>query len=729
MSGRGRGVEGARRALGGGVMSSRLGRLEHGGQRVVGTSSEVGEEGGREGGREVGEGGAEGGEGGEEGEEAEGEGEEGEGEEGEGEGEGARRNHLTGLQPDTRRAFHNGVNVNLLSPPAADCRRKKRHGRRTTRKKRWKGEDGELMFEMEEGGHRSSSTSSGNSSEMDRQYLGHVHGSKSARRLWFGKLALIHVVIFAAFSVLLFAAHKASRGPDARQTQNRLSNGTSTFAPTTILISLDGFRADFLHRNITPNLAKLIQSGVSPLYMLPSFPSLTFPNHFTLVTGLHPESHGVVGNTFWDPHMQKEFYYTDPARSMQPEWWPGEPLWVTAENHGVRTAIHMWPGSEAYIGGVEPAYVDKFDDKEPLSHKVDRVLELLDLPGPDDVAASEAMPRPQLIAAYVPNVDADGHAYGPNSTEIKTTISDVDSMLGDLLAGLDQRNLTHIVNVVVVSDHGMATTSTDRLVQLDDIIDMSLIAHTDGWPLYGLRPHEPEALVSLYNVLKAEAAANGNYDVYLRDKDMPQRYHFSNHDRIAPLWVVPKTGWAIATKDDFDVEEAKKEGKVYHPRGLHGYDHEHPLMRAIFVAHGPAFPHQPGSRVEVFQNIEVYNIVCDSIGVAPKANNGTLRLPLRPVGMHDGAPPAEVPDDPPRENDQAVDAAAALLPASPASTNAQAAPTRPIVHDGLSQDEADEGDKGINLSWEWVTGKLDGLKVWATGVSEPDDKGGRERPG
>lgn len=371
------------------------------------------------------------------------------------------------------------------------------------------------------------------------------------------------------------------------------------FAPTTILISLDGFRADFLTRGITPTLNRFVAEGVSPKHMLPSFPSVTFPNHFTLVTGLYPESHGVVGNTFWDPELKEEFYYTDPTRSMQPKWWAGgEPIWVTAEKAKVKTAVHMWPGSEAGMQ-FEATYLDKFNGSEVLSRKTERILQLLDLPSIEKDSASSQ--RPQLIAAYVPVVDAEGHSDGPNSTAVWDAISDVDTMLHDIFVGIDERNLTDIVNVVVVSDHGMATTSIDRLIQLDDLIDLDLIEHIDGWPLYGLRPKDPIDLRGLYDRLSVEAEKNTNFEVYLRDENMPERYHFTKNDRIAPLWVVPKTGWAIVHKEDFDIREAKAKGKDYSPKGLHGYDHEHPLMRAIFIARGPAFPHQGNSRLATFR--------------------------------------------------------------------------------------------------------------------------------
>lgn len=425
--------------------------------------------------------------------------------------------------------------------------------------------------------------------------------------------------LFAAFVILLVAVLSYGAYHSARHTAVLRSNGTLEFLPTTILVSLDGFRADFLNRNVTPTLYGLAQAGVAPPYMLPSFPSLTFPNHFTLVTGLYPESHGIVGNTFWDPTVQKEFYYTDPTRSMQPEWWAGgEPIWVTAEKSSIRTAVHMWPGSEAGMA-YSPTYLDAYNGSELLERKTHRILDWVD----------QTYSRPQLIAAYVPNVDAEGHGHGPNSTEVESTLRQVDDMLRDLLAGLQQRNLTEIVNVVIVSDHGMATTSTDRLIALDEIIDVSLVEHTDGWPLYGLRPYDDLNLQGLYNALNvASAAANHSFDVYLRDVDMPARYHFAAHPRIAPLWVVPKAGWAIVhSKADFDIAKAKSSRIAYEPKGLHGYDHEDPLMRAIFIATGPAF----ASSVKVpspFQNIEVYNLVCDSLLLEPAQNNGTLRLPL-----------------------------------------------------------------------------------------------------
>jgi predicted AlkP superfamily pyrophosphatase or phosphodiesterase len=595
----------------------------------------------------------------------------------------------------------------LLQPPRdfalfkKNARREDRRQRRARRGQAMSGGEGEVMFEME-GGFKDSSSQSSFEMEERRQW------DKKRRPPRRGRLAFIHVIILLLFIGISYGAYKASRSKPIAPATQTYWNGTHAFKSTTILISLDGFRADFLNRGLTPALNAFILSGISPRYMLPSFPSVTFPNHFTLVTGLYPESHGIVSNQFWDPALQEEFYYTDTKSSMQPKWWTAEPIWVTAENQGLRTAIHMWPGSEAHIPDHEPTYVDKFNETELLTRKVDRLLHWLDLPG--DEGDQDEDKRPQLLLSYVPNVDADGHLYGPNSTEIRATIADVDSMLTMLVEGLLDRNLTEIVNLVIVSDHGMATTSTTRLIQLDDLIDLSLVDHIDGWPLRGLRLKSPERDVPiLYKQLLEESARTDGFDVYTRET-MPERYHFSNNDRIAPLWVVPRTGWGIVERTDFDVEVALQTGQIYHPRGMHGYDHEHPLMRAIFVARGPAFPHPPNSRVATFQNTEVYNIVCDSIGIKPHSNNGTMHLPLKTDGLHsDGdAPQPETPPDAPHDEEVS---APSTVDSDSQPTSTDLAVTLPTTDANLADEQKDNAGKA--KWWKFLHDQLQKAKDWA----------------
>ncbi|KAL4806346.1 alkaline-phosphatase-like protein [Aspergillus unguis] len=617
----------------------------------------------------------------------------------------------SGPTHDIRRLFSpNRSNVRIGKKEEARRQRRKeeRDARRARREKR-QAHDDEEMYEMEEGHPEDeSSLLSATSSDLDEQIRDQYANIQDRQKVSWRKLTLVFSAIFILFLILLLGVYKASAGFRASHTpKTMLSNGTALFAATTILISLDGFRADFLNRGLTPTLNAFIGEGVSPRYMLPSFPSVTFPNHFTLVTGLYPESHGVVGNTFWDPELQEQFYYTKPTISMQPKWWNAEPLWMTAENQNVKSAIHMWPGSEAHIGGVEPTYLDTYNGSEALSRKTQRILDLLDLPGLEQ-SISEPQ-RPQFIAAYVPNVDADGHKYGPNSTEIRSTISQVDGMLAGLFSGLEKRNLTDIVNIVVVSDHGMATTSTERLVQLEDLIDLNLTSHIDGWPLRGIRPKRPEDLKTLQDQLELAAPKYKHaVEIYTRE-NMPERYHFKDNDRIAPLWLIPKTGWAIVERPEFDAQQALQDGTVYHPKGIHGYDHEHPLMRAIFVARGPAFPHAPNSRVDVFQNINVYNIICDSLGIKAHPNNGTLRLPLKPNGLHsdEDAPALDNPSDPP-----ATQTAADTSP-SPTVAVTQSASSSPSADTKPEGDSEEDPEEEADNWWDSIWDKVEDVKDWA----------------
>jgi predicted AlkP superfamily pyrophosphatase or phosphodiesterase len=655
-------------------------------------------------------------------------------------------------------------------------KRRKRRERRSKKKEKLlgeaaNGEDGSLMCEMEQGGMKEgslsgSSSENGESEELDRAGLLGLQDDKISRKRRWRVWCFVHLLIAIGFSILVLVSWRLSLKRRNRiSTQTLLSNGTALFAPTTIMISLDGFRADFLNRGITPRLNAFIKEGISPPYMNPSFPSVTFPNHYTIVTGMYPESHGIVGNTFWDEELQEEFFYTNP-NAMQPKWWAKggvEPLWVHAEKAGIRTGIHMWPGSEAHIGGIEPAFLDQYNGKEALKNKVSRVLEMLDKPGIESNAELIDM-RPQLALVYVPNVDGDGHSFGPNSTEIDDTIKSVDDMLDGIFKGIEERNLTNIVNIVIVSDHGMATTDLSRLIQLEDLVDPNLIEHTDGWPLYGLRPKKPELVRQIYHGLSVLAAKSENFDVYLRDTNMPERYHFSKNERIAPLWIVPKVGWAIVTKQEFDIVDAKAKGLQYHPRGLHGYDHEHPLMRAIFIARGPAFPHAPNSRMEPFQNIEIYNIICDSLGLEPSPNNGTLRLPLKPVGLHTPETWPETPEDPQPSSSMLSTSTPAptatpesFSPPTAASTSTSAEPDvvfsispieassaadpnekppafvgvdetiDPQIGDPQTDRPVVPDETVVDLDedfWDWLKDKVEGVKTWFGTVIGEHGKGG-----
>ncbi|KAF8477406.1 alkaline-phosphatase-like protein [Kalaharituber pfeilii] len=433
-----------------------------------------------------------------------------------------------------------------------------------------------------------------------------------------------------------------------------LSNGTHTYYPTTIVISLDGFRADYLSRNLTPTIQSFINSGVSAAYMTPSFPSVTFPNHWTLVTGLYPESHGIVGNSFYDPVLKKDFYYKNKESATLPFWYGGDPIWSIVEENEVKTAIHMWPGSETYIFHpnafastpeefrnqepnrkkmhMKPGTIDEFVVNEPLPKKAARLLSWIDMP---------LESRPQLIFGYVPNIDAIGHKFGPDSPEEDAELQKVDDMFLLLLEGLEERNLFDIVNIVVVSDHGMARTANERLIYLEDVLgeeNMQKIGRIEGWPLSGLRPIPDTNITEIYEslkvthtswppntatgkkaVLKNKEGSKAPYDVYLRDQNMPSRFHFSASHRIAPVWVIPHVGWAFVTKKEYPPDNIPAGG--YHPKGVHGYDNTARDMRAVFVAHGPGFRevglHGKGREWLGFGNFDEHDAV-DDIGKATK---------------------------------------------------------------------------------------------------------------
>ncbi|KAK9461463.1 alkaline-phosphatase-like protein [Lipomyces oligophaga] len=507
----------------------------------------------------------------------------------------------------------------------------------------------------------------------------HLKNLKKRQRRWvclktfcFTLAMLLIIGVIGAAGYIAFVKHKlnlnhwnpfksSGSSSDVSQSKVLLNNGTHDVYASTILISLDGFRPDYLTPEYTPTMWEMFNAEYSTPYMLPSFPSVTFPNHYTLVTGLYPSSHGIVGNTFYDSDLDDYFNYHDPGHSLQSNWWKGEPIWVTASKNGVRSAIHMWPGSEAPWGDYEPEFVDKFNQTEVLSKKASRILGWLDL---------EIDTRPELILCYVPTIDTLGHKYGTLGPQIDAGLKEIDEMVSTIMSGLDERNMTSIINVVVVSDHGMASTANDRLIFLDDLIDTKLIQRVDGWPLYGLHPSVNSSAENLFNSLSASLQTFREQDdiaatidlehlqIYRRE-DLPAEWHFGGpyggiyQDRIAPIWIVPEAGWAITTHDKFEASNFD-----FHPKGLHGYNNTHPLMRALFLATGPHF--QSGFKAEPFYNTEVYEMICSSLNITAAPNNATLagsptQLPddwMDPVQFPVYSPDAVIPTSTPEHSDK-----------------------------------------------------------------------------
>ncbi len=247
-----------------------------------------------------------------------------------------------------------------------------------------------------------------------------------------------------------------------------------------VLVSLDGFRWDFASRADTPNLDSLANEGIRAEKLLSAFPTKTFPNHYTLVTGLWPSNHGIVGNNVRDPELEARFGMSNREAVADARWWGGEPIWVTAEKQGFKSAPLFWPGSEAPIKGVRPAYWEPYQSEMSNADRVDKLLSWIDLPEPD---------RPRFLTLYASDVDSAAHGSDPDSSpEVATAVARVDAMVGRLLAGLEQRGLADSTHVIIVSDHGMSATSADRVIPVDDYIDLEVANPMDMGAVLTLWP-------------------------------------------------------------------------------------------------------------------------------------------------------------------------------------------------------------------------------------------------
>jgi predicted AlkP superfamily pyrophosphatase or phosphodiesterase len=373
--------------------------------------------------------------------------------------------------------------------------------------------------------------------------------------------------------------------------------------PTLILISFDGFRWDYRTMYSAPNINRLAMRGVSA-DLIPSYPSKTFPNHYTIVTGLYPGHHGIVANTIKDPPTGRRLSMTNTVENGDAMWWGGEPIWVTTQRAGVRSAAMFWPGSEAPIEGHRPNFWAPFNSEMPGANRVDQVLSWLDLPTDR---------RPTFLTLYFNEVDAAGHNYGPNSSAVRTAVRRADGHLGRLLRGLERRHLTDKVNIVIVADHGMVETSTNRVVVLDDYISADDVEIIDINPTLGLfpKPGREEA------VYKALTGAHPRLKVY-RKAETPEHWHYRDHPRIPPLVGVVDEGWQVLPRAT--LAQRISRGQTG-PRGEHGYDPRDAVsMRGIFVAAGPAF--KSGVVLPPFENVHIYDALAVALGVMPAKNDG-----------------------------------------------------------------------------------------------------------
>ena len=365
--------------------------------------------------------------------------------------------------------------------------------------------------------------------------------------------------------------------------------------PYVILVSLDGFRYDYPRIYHSPNLDALGARGASaPEGMIPAYPSITFPNHYTIVTGLYPEHHGIVANAFYDPARKQVYSYKDEQTVTDGTWYGGTPLWVLAEQQGMRSACFFWPGSEADIQGTLPTYYMKYDAKFPNRQRVQQVLTWLQLP-------SER--RPHFITLYFSDVDSAGHAHGPDSQEVASAVREVDDEIGRLVEGVAKLNLR--VDVLVVADHGMAKVEDDW-INLSEYFETRLLEKGVESYMY---PRSEEAAEKVFAALDGKS---DKFKVY-RNSQVPAGLHFDGNLREGDPVVVATGPYLIRVN-----APPAGAGDVMHPagppEGMHGYDPAHmPEMKAIFFAAGPDI--RRGEKVPPFENVNLYPFVAQILGL------------------------------------------------------------------------------------------------------------------
>lgn len=360
--------------------------------------------------------------------------------------------------------------------------------------------------------------------------------------------------------------------------------------PLTLLISIDGFRADYLSRSATPVLSQLAADGASGP-MRPSFPSLTFPNHYTLVTGLHPDHHGIVGNNFDDPVLGR----FSQAKKETGWWDQAEPIWVTAEKVGLTTATMFWPGSETEIRGYRPTRWRPYEATVSNTARVDQVLAWLD-------SADE---RPDLVTLYFDVVDTVGHATGPGSPQTLAAAGQVDAAIGGLVQGLKDRGLYDRATLVIVSDHGMAPISPEQTIYLDDRVSAGAldVIYASGVAYLASLPGHEAAV---------DAALIGRSDHFecWRRGEIPARFVLGSNVRVPPIVCLADVGWYLAT-------HARPLTK---PGGAHGFDNAAPEMQALFIAHGPTIAR--GVVLRDLDSVDVQPLLGRLLGISVPAGDG-----------------------------------------------------------------------------------------------------------
>ncbi|XP_072913364.1 ectonucleotide pyrophosphatase/phosphodiesterase family member 3-like [Hemitrygon akajei] len=378
--------------------------------------------------------------------------------------------------------------------------------------------------------------------------------------------------------------------------------------PPLILISLDGFRAGYLKSwaNFLPVIEKLRTCGTHSKYMRAMYPTKTFPNHYTIVTGLYAETHGIVDNNMYDYVFKKSFSLSGDEKS-NPEWWGGQPIWLTAMYQNLKAGTFFWPGSDVKINGTYPDKYEKFNSSIPYEERVRTVLKWLSLPESE---------RPEFYTLYFDEPDHAGHNSGPDSGEVVEALQLVDRIVGMLMDELKKRNLHKCVNLIIVADHGMENTYCDQTEYMTNYFDSVKNLYVYSGPAARIRAKNVPADYLKFDaegtVKNLSCRYSKQHFIPYMAYELPKRFHYANNRRInKEVHLYLDKQWQAARDKSYN----------FCGGGNHGYDNEYKSMHAIFIGNGPGFKFK--TEVGPFDNIELYNLMCDMLQITPSPNNGT----------------------------------------------------------------------------------------------------------
>lgn len=380
--------------------------------------------------------------------------------------------------------------------------------------------------------------------------------------------------------------------------------------PPLLLISIDGFRYDYFDLAEIPALRRLLEGGVHADGLHHVFPTKTFPTHYSIVTGCHAGTHGVVANSMWDPDRDARFSLGDRDAVGDGFWYQAcEPIWVTAENQGLIAGTYFWPGSEARIRGVRPSFWIPYSNDVPHLERVETLLGWLDLP---------AEQRPSLLTLYFSTVDSMGHRHGPRADQVREALIDVDRHLGLLFDGLEERGLLDQMHIILTSDHGMSRVDFERYILLDEFLDLSRVVVSDWGPAAQIWATN----MPVEEIVAALEGAHPQLRVWARE-DIPARYRFGSHRRVPDVVAEADPGWLISNRPFM------AGNRQFSLLGQHGWDPALREMHGAFVVHGPAFA--AGSRIPTVRSVDLYALMTQLLGLQPAAENEGSLAPFLPL--------------------------------------------------------------------------------------------------